>query len=437
MGRWLGFCSLCLLAGSLLSAQPPLLGKDVCVPEPGWRFECGHSGVSSTECSRQGCCFDPQSSSHHPCFYNLRKSPVCTADGQFLIVISRNLTRPALNLSSLYVKNGQEAECKPKVTTAEFVIFHFPITSCGSSKREEDGSLIYETDVLGKRMIQTGKLGSITRDSTFGLHVQCKYAGSQETGLQINVTVYTVSPPPPASEDGILELELRIAKGGDYRSWYVDSDYPIQRILQEPVFVEVRVLDRTDPMIVLRLHDCWATPVRAPDHGVQWNLLVDGCPYEGADYLTLLHPVDVFSGLKFPTHRKRFEVKTFVFLDGELKQPLSGQVYLHCSAEVCSPSSQDDCVSKCGPIEFLGPKRRRSISDHKGTLVSAPGPIFLGDDLAAKKLHEANGAAESPSWVLEGVSIGLMMLSLSLLVVAAVFMKRLRVVASQCSEIEL
>ncbi|GCB81528.1 hypothetical protein scyTo_0022193, partial [Scyliorhinus torazame] len=281
-------------------------------------------------------------------------------------------------------------------------------------KREEDGSLVYETDVLGKRMIQTGKLGSITRDSTFSLHVQCKYTGSQETGLQINVTVYTVSPPPPASEDGILELELRIAKDGDYRSWYVDSDYPIQRILQEPVFVEVRVLDRTDPMIVLRLHDCWATPVPAPDHE------------------TLLHPVGVFSGLKFPTHHKRFEVKTFVFLDGELNQPLSGQVYLHCSAEICSPSDQDDCTPKCGQ------KRRRSINDYKGTLVSAPGPIFLEDEShKSKNLHEANGAAESPSWVLEGVSIGLMMLSLSLLVVAAVFMKRPRAVASQCNEIEL
>ncbi|XP_038633602.1 zona pellucida sperm-binding protein 4-like [Scyliorhinus canicula] len=282
-------------------------------------------------------------------------------------------------------------------------------------------------------MIQTGKLGSITRDSTFGLHVQCKYTGSQETGLQINVTVYTVSPPPPASEDGILELELRIAEGGDYSSWYVDSDYPIQRILQEPVFVEVRVLDRTDPMIVLRLHDCWATPVPAPDHEVQWSLLVDGCPYEGDDYQTLLHPVGVFTGLKFPTHHKRFEVKTFVFLDGKLEQPLARKVYLHCSAEVCSPSSQDDCSSKCGPK-----RRRRSVNDNKGTLVSAPGPIFLEDEsLQSKKLHEANGAAESPSWVLQGVSIGLMMLSLSLLVAAAVFTKRPRAVTSQCNDIEL
>ncbi|XP_078412373.1 zona pellucida sperm-binding protein 4-like [Cetorhinus maximus] len=113
---------------------------------------------------------------------------------------------------------------------------------------------------------------------------------------------------------------------GDYRSWYVDSDYPIQHVLQDPVFVEVRVLDRTDPMIVLRLRDCWATPVPAPNHEVQWSLLVDGCPYEGDDYQTLLHPVDVFSGL--PTHHKRFKVKTFVFLDGESEQPLSEQVLL-------------------------------------------------------------------------------------------------------------
>ncbi|MCY5962009.1 zona pellucida domain-containing protein, partial [Salmonella enterica subsp. enterica serovar 1,4,[5],12:i:-] len=162
--------------------------------------------------------------------------------------------------------------------------------------------------------------------------------------MQINVTVYTVSPPPPASEDGILKLELRIAKGGDYRSWYVDSDYPIQHVLQDPVFVEVRVLDRTDPMIVLRLRDCWATPVPAPNHEVQWSLLMDGCPYEGDDYQTLLHPVDVFSGITFPTHHKRFEVKTFVFLDEESEQPLSEQVYLHCSADVCSPSADDDCT---------------------------------------------------------------------------------------------
>ncbi|GCB84166.1 hypothetical protein scyTo_0024790, partial [Scyliorhinus torazame] len=107
-------------------------------------------------------------------------------------------------------------------------------------------------------------------------------------------------------------------------------------------------------------------------------------------------------------------------------------VYLHCSAEVCSPSGQDDCSPKCGQ------KRQRRSSIYEGILVSAPGPIFLEDEShQSKKLHEANGAAESPSWALQGVSIGLMMLSLSLLVVTAVFMKRPRPAASRCSEIGL
>ncbi|XP_059494522.1 zona pellucida sperm-binding protein 4-like, partial [Stegostoma tigrinum] len=145
-------------------------------------------------------------------------------------------------------------------------------------------------------MVQLGQQGSITRDSTFSLHIQCKYKGEHEAGLQINVSVYTL-PPPAASEDGILRLDLRIAKGSA-------ALYPIERILRESVFVEVCVKDRTDPMIVLRLRDCWATPVPAPDHEVQWSLLVDGCPYEGDDYLTVLHPVDASSGLQFPAHHK-------------------------------------------------------------------------------------------------------------------------------------
>ncbi|XP_048470255.1 zona pellucida sperm-binding protein 4-like [Rhincodon typus] len=267
MGLWL-VCWLCLWAAL------PFLFSAVCDPEPAWRLPCGPPAISSTDCIKQGCCFESPSLSGQPCFYNLRESP------------------------------GKQP----------------PPGS--HSEREETGSFVYETDILGKRMIQTGPQVSITRDSTFSLHVQCKYKGEHEAGLQINVSVYTLPPPLAASEDGILMLKLRIAKDGNYRSWYKDSDYPIERILQESVFVEVCVKDRTDPVIVLRLRDCWA----APDHEVQWSLLVDGCPCEGEDYLTVLHPVDASSGLQFPTHHKRFEVKTFVFLDGVSEQPLSEQV---------------------------------------------------------------------------------------------------------------
>ncbi|XP_048450341.1 zona pellucida sperm-binding protein 4-like [Rhincodon typus] len=276
MGRWL-----------CLGAALPLLASAPCDPEPAWRLPCGPPAINSTDCIKQGCCFESPRLSGQPCFYNLRESPgkqpppasrsedvLCTADGQFILAIARNLTHPALNLY-LDVKDGQEAECRPKVIT-------------------ETCSLLLPNCLLWLDPVD-----------------------------------------------------------GNYRLWYKDSDYPIERILRESVFVDVRVKDRTDPVIVLRLRDCWATPVPAPDHEVQWSLLVDGCPYEGDDYLTVLHPVDASSGLQFPTRHKQFEVKTFVFLDGVSEQPLSEQVDLHCSAEVCSPSGQDDCAPRCGPSEFL------------------------------------------------------------------------------------
>ncbi|XP_043541058.1 zona pellucida sperm-binding protein 4-like [Chiloscyllium plagiosum] len=261
-------------------------------------------------------------------------SAVCTADGQFIVAITRNLTRPTLNLSSLSVKDGHEAECRPKLITADLVAFRFPITSCGSTQREENGSFVYEMDVLGKRMIQTGPLGSITRDSTFSCNLDADHHPSN--GIAVDQSLLSVTTP-----------------------------------------------------------SCFR------------------CPYEGDDYLTLLHPVGVSSGLQFPTHHKRFEVKTFVFLDGVSEQPLSGQVYLHCSAEVCSPSAQDDCTPRCGP------RTRRSALLHEGSLVSAPGPVVLleVENSQSKQLLNEHGAAGSP--VLIGVAVGFLVFLLMLM--AAVY----------------
>ncbi|XP_041040689.1 zona pellucida sperm-binding protein 4-like [Carcharodon carcharias] len=60
-----------------------------------------------------------------------------------------------------------------------------------------------------------------------------------------------------------------------YRSWYVATDYPIVSVLRESVFVEVRVLKRNDPTLVLVLNDCWATPSPEPYSGLRWDLLVN------------------------------------------------------------------------------------------------------------------------------------------------------------------
>uniref|UniRef100_UPI00398E7EB1 zona pellucida sperm-binding protein 4-like n=1 Tax=Pristiophorus japonicus TaxID=55135 RepID=UPI00398E7EB1 len=217
-------------------------------------------------------------------------------------------------------------------------------------------------------------LGSVTRDSPFRLHVQCSYKGSQESDLLVKPRVYTLSPPLPATETGILVLELRIARDGGYRSWYVASDYPILSVLRDPVFVEVRVLNRNDPSLVLVLDACWATPTPEPYSGLRWDLLVSRCPFVGDNYKTLLLPVDAASHLRFPTHHNRFVVSTFAFWDRVSGRALTGEVYFHCSAEVCYPSTRENCTAPCSP------RNRRSADSRPGTLVTAEGPIIFLED---------------------------------------------------------
>lgn len=42
------------------------------------------------------------------------------------------------------------------------------------------------------------------------------------------------------------------------------------------MYVEVHILERSDPNIILNLEHCWATAGPNPDSQPQWDLLVDG-----------------------------------------------------------------------------------------------------------------------------------------------------------------
>lgn len=61
-----------------------------------------------------------------------------------------------------------------------------------------------------------------------------------------------------------------------YSSFYTEADYPITKVLRDPVYVEVELLERTDPSLVLTLGNCWTTTSLNAHSLPRWDILVDG-----------------------------------------------------------------------------------------------------------------------------------------------------------------
>ncbi|XP_061408936.1 LOW QUALITY PROTEIN: zona pellucida sperm-binding protein 4-like [Lethenteron reissneri] len=328
------------------------------------RIPCGSGSQipSDASCRERRCCYD---AAQQTCFYG---NPVCTTDGRFVIPVPRDITSPALNLSTLRL--GLDLpECRPVVASDEYVVFDFPLASCGTSSQWDGEDLIYEVMLIADRELCTDGDVSITRSSTYELLLQCRFPGMSDVEM-IGVEVNTLPPQPPATAEGPLFIEIRVATDGDYLDYY--SQFPVVKFLRDPIFLEVRLLDHPDPSLVLVLQDCWATPTPDPLNSVQWRVLDNHCPFTDDNYLTVLHPMAEFPSTPLGTHYKRFEVKTFVFMTPGGTVLPNGQLYFHCSAYVCQ-GDDVSCVPPCPVSRF-----KRTPADAESlSLVTVQGPVII------------------------------------------------------------
>uniref|UniRef100_A0A8D2IC68 Zona pellucida sperm-binding protein 4 n=1 Tax=Urocitellus parryii TaxID=9999 RepID=A0A8D2IC68_UROPR len=323
------------------------------------RLPCAPSPISRGDCEVLGCCYSLDKEEAGSCYYGNTVTSQCTQEGHFSIAVSRNLASPPLRLDSVYLAFGNDSNCNPVTATHAFLLFRFPFTSCGTTRRVRTiagDQVVYENELVATRDVRTWGHGSITRDSIFRLRVSCRYSINSNT-FPVNVQVFPLPPPLAKAQPGALTLELQIAKvpsrfwawkDENYGSYYAAWDYPVVKLLREPIHVEVSILHRTDPNLGLLLWQCWATPSPSPQQQPQWPILVKGCPYAGDNYRTRLIPVQKVPSLPFPSHRQRFSISTFSFVDSaRTKEALGGQVYLHCSASVCQPAGTPACMVTC------------------------------------------------------------------------------------------
>uniref|UniRef100_A0AAV2KQ38 ZP domain-containing protein n=1 Tax=Knipowitschia caucasica TaxID=637954 RepID=A0AAV2KQ38_KNICA len=299
------------------------------------------------------------------CYYGKVVTLQCTKDAQFIVVVSRDATLPNIDLDSIQF-SATGSSCQPVGTTSAFVIFQFPAGNCGSTVEEDETGVIYENRLASSYEVAIGPYGAITRDSQFELMLQCKYTGSAVEALVHEVG--TLPPPPPVAAPGPLSVELRLGNGQctmkgcaeedvAYTSYYMDADYPITKVLRDPVYVEVRMLDVTDPNLALTLGRCWATSSPYPQSMPQWDLLVDGCPYRDDRYMSTLVPVGQSQDVMYPSHYRRFIFKMFTFVETgpsspQIQQdgvftPLQEKVYIHCNTAVCKLGPNSNCQPQC------------------------------------------------------------------------------------------
>ncbi|CAH2276056.1 zona pellucida sperm-binding 4-like [Pelobates cultripes] len=362
------------------------------------RLSCAQQSVSRDVCEGLGCCFIPGDSAM-PCYFGKPLTAQCTAASSVTVAISTEMTTPSLILDSVHVLNVNPTSCPGLqiMKSNAFIAFSFPL-SCGSMNQVSGSTIQYENTIEATRDIRTWGAASITRDSTMRVTVRCTYSRTGVAPLQVQV--FTLPPPLPVSTTGPLLLEMRIARDQQYSSYYVDGDYPVTRVLRDPVYLEVRILQRTDPNLVLILNDCWANPSPDETQQPQWPILVKSCPFPGDNYLTQLISLGASSqAIPFPTHYKHFSISTFTFVDGRTQLALRGLVYFHCSASVCVPSASDSCMTSCVPrnrrmIEKLNPDVAMTISsDGPVNFIAAkPDSIKIEDNDSNADLTLAGGA---------------------------------------------
>ncbi|XP_039608932.1 zona pellucida sperm-binding protein 4-like [Polypterus senegalus] len=111
-------------------------------------------------------------------------------DGRFVVVVSEKVTLPPLDLGSIQLVDSSSPSCSPVTSLSTFVVYQFPVSSCGSTVQLAGGNVTYQNTMSAAITVRSGPEGSITRDSVYKLFFQCTYSGSQD--VQVEAEVYTV-----------------------------------------------------------------------------------------------------------------------------------------------------------------------------------------------------------------------------------------------------
>ncbi|KAM6905381.1 zona pellucida sperm-binding protein 4-like [Xenentodon cancila] len=355
--QWLKVNISCPLIKRSKELIHPAAFSGECSVDKSLRIDCGHQSISGDTCNKLGCCYDAHAST---CYYKLN---ACSLDGHFVFTVKATDTHPPIEPSSLVIKD--QPPCLPAVTTSDTAVFKIGVMECGAKMKKDGDLVIYEVEVeeLDTR--------SKNRYSEFNLQVQCEYEELDLKRAKDLRSLYTVTNPPPVIAQGTIGVQMRIATDSSFTSFIPEDQLPLTSPLRKDVYVEISIVQPSpDPTLSLRVRDCFAYP--ASKHSV-WTLLHNGCP-NPLDNMRSSVPVDNQGKTTSLSQVKRFDVKTFAFLDPKTGHPSMEEMYFYCWVEICTDNVE--CAQPCTIISpEVGRQRRQAIPEsHQVQLVST-GPL--------------------------------------------------------------
>ncbi|XP_075697520.1 zona pellucida sperm-binding protein 1-like [Rhinoderma darwinii] len=326
---------------------------------PTGRISCLNTTVSRDTCLDYRCCRDP-TDPNNSCYYGHTVTVHCLPDGLFRLILSRYITSPPLQLSSVVLGPGA---CPSPTILGDFLEFNGQLSSC-SARRFLQGRLVYELSLTARPDVLVSSLGSITRDSSLTVVTRCL----SNTLSKVSLVVLAPEPPSVIST-GVLSVELRISKGSSFSSFYDSEDFPVQILLRDLVFLEARLLQPSDPRLHLRLHSCWGAPSMDTASTLRWPVIHDGAINEAAGGSW---------NVAIRAFRKRSNVKTqytglLVLIQNMIQGSGRSPVYFFCSVSVCLPSPSESCTSDCANLT----RSRRAHTDGSMYLVGTSGPLVF------------------------------------------------------------
>ncbi|KAM8846138.1 zona pellucida protein AX 1 [Synchiropus picturatus] len=297
----------------------------------------------------------------------------CFSNGTISAVAVKVESVPNLIPSWLTLR---DKSCRPVFSNDHFAQFSFSANSCGTTRTFIDQYMIYENEI-GLSYDDVGAAYTSPVDPEYRQTVSCYYLVNDTQSVGFS---YKPQGNQPIAQigNGQFVVQMRLAHDSSYNVFYQAEDYPVVKYLRQPLFFEVELL-QSDQNLVLVLENCWATLYEDRTSVPSWDLVVNRCENRDDSYITRFHPVAADSRISIPAHIKRFSFNMFTFAqDNEV---LRSQIYVHCDAAVCDPSSQSDCSSRCQtpsshPSVFQAAKGQNRVQRSAGHQISS-GPILL------------------------------------------------------------